>query len=65
MRLPDFSLMPGARTTLPLLHDSADALALATLLRNSGPMLILSAHVCPSHPIHGFELSCNRGDSDG
>ncbi|HXF18276.1 MAG TPA: DEAD/DEAH box helicase, partial [Burkholderiales bacterium] len=44
MRLPDFSLMPGARTTLPLLHDSADALALATLLRNSGPMLILTSN---------------------
>jgi transcription-repair coupling factor (superfamily II helicase) len=44
MQLPSPSLTPGARTTLPLLHDSADALALATLLRNSGPMLVLTSN---------------------
>src|SRR4051812_10617346 len=44
MQLPHPSLTPGARTTLPLLHDSADALALATLLRNSRPMVILTSN---------------------
>jgi transcription-repair coupling factor (superfamily II helicase) len=44
MQLPYPSLTPGARTTLPLLHDSADALALAKLLRNSRPMVILTSN---------------------
>jgi transcription-repair coupling factor (superfamily II helicase) len=42
MQLPHLAPASGARTKLPLLHDSADALALATLLRGTGPLLVLT-----------------------
>ncbi|MEO8165628.1 MAG: transcription-repair coupling factor, partial [Betaproteobacteria bacterium] len=42
MQLPHPASDPGARTKLPLLHDSADALALARLLRTATPLLVLT-----------------------
>ncbi len=42
MQLPHPAPASGARTTLPPLHDSADALALATLLRSVRPLLVLT-----------------------
>ena len=42
MQLPHPASASGARTRLPLLHDSADALALATLLRSARPLLVLT-----------------------
>ncbi|HEX9451910.1 MAG TPA: transcription-repair coupling factor, partial [Burkholderiales bacterium] len=42
MQLPHPAPASGARTRLPLLHDSADALALATLLRSARPLLVLT-----------------------
>ncbi|MEO8006954.1 MAG: transcription-repair coupling factor, partial [Betaproteobacteria bacterium] len=42
MQLPHLAPASGARTTLPLLHDSADALALATLSHSARPLLILT-----------------------
>ena len=42
MQLPHPAPAPGAHTKLPLLHDSADSLALATLLRGTRPLLILT-----------------------
>ncbi len=42
MQLPRLAPEPGARTKLPPLHDSADALALATLLRSPRPLLVLT-----------------------
>jgi transcription-repair coupling factor (superfamily II helicase) len=42
MQSPHLAPSPGARTILPLLHESADALALTSLLRNTRPLLILT-----------------------
>ena len=42
MQLPHLAPAPGARTTLPLLHESADALALAALMQSARPLLILT-----------------------
>ncbi|HEX7952061.1 MAG TPA: transcription-repair coupling factor, partial [Burkholderiales bacterium] len=42
MQLPHPAPGSGARTTLPPLHESADALALALLSRNSRPLLVLT-----------------------
>ena len=42
MQLPHPAPAPGTRTKLPLLHDSADALALAALARSTRPLAILT-----------------------
>ena len=42
MLLPALSRVPGARIALPLLHGSADALALAELARQARPLLVIT-----------------------
>ena len=42
MQLPHPVPVSGARKTLPLLHESADALALATISRSTRPLLVLT-----------------------
>src|SRR5258706_1689894 len=42
MQLPHLAPATGARTKLPPLHDSADALALATLWHHAKPLLVLT-----------------------
>ncbi len=42
MLLPPLTPTPGSRTTFPLLHGSADALALAELARSARPLAIIT-----------------------
>jgi len=61
MQLPHLAPDPGARTRFPLLHDSADALALATLLRNARPLLILTETAQDAEVLAGLGVDYGQG----
>ena len=53
MLLPSLSRAPGTRTTLPPLHGSADALALAELARESRPLVIITESAQDAERLRG------------
>ncbi|HYJ18876.1 MAG TPA: transcription-repair coupling factor, partial [Burkholderiales bacterium] len=53
MLLPPQSRAPGTRSTLPPLHGSADALALAELARESRPLLVITESAQDAERLRG------------